>query len=105
MSSQGPKVTGTPNYNGFQADPASGTPSLALGYAFTTASIRDGSDWIAYKKQRILKNEDQTKLKNAHPEISYGNEYRIQKLLGEYKCGPCDGNAFGKRVSPTGPPN
>lgn len=85
MSSQGPKVTGTPAYNGFKADPQSGTPSVALGYPFTNASIRDGSDWIAYKKQTLISKESKTKLKSSYPEIRYGNDYRIQYLLGRYK--------------------
>lgn len=104
MSSQGPVGTSNKDPPPFCTGPTGGTTGSS-DYTFSTASIRDGSDWTAYKRQRLLKNENQTNLKNAYPEISYGNDYRIQKLLGEYKCGPCDGNAFGKRVSPTGPPN
>lgn len=99
MSSQGPKVTGTPAYNGFQADPASGTPSLELGYPFTAASIRDSSDWTAYKRQQLIKQENKSKIVQD-PWFAKGNDYRIQFLLGKFKCGPCDGGAFNQ-----GPPS
>jgi hypothetical protein len=88
MSSQGPKVTGTPDYNGFRPDPSSGTPSSALGYTFTKASIRDGSDWIAYKKQQLIKQET-TEHINQTTWFKAGNDFRIQYLLGKYKCDGC----------------
>jgi hypothetical protein len=88
MSSQGPNVTGTPTYNAFRADPPSGTPSLALGHTFTTASIRDGSDWIAYKKQQLIKQETTANI-NQTTWFKAGNDFRIQYLLGKYKCDGC----------------
>lgn len=88
MSSQGPKVTGTPAYNGFQADPSSGTLSLALGYPFTPASIRDSSDWTAYKRQQLNKRETTANL-NQTTWFKSGNDFRIQYLLGKYKCDSC----------------
>ena len=84
MSSQGPATTGTVAVNGFQADPSAGAP-VSKGYPFDKDSIRDGSDWIAYKKQTLILNESKTKLESAFPEIRYGNDYRIQFLLGRYK--------------------
>lgn len=114
MSSQGPKVSGTPNYNGFAADPASGSPSSAIGYLFTSASIRDSSDWIAYKKQTLISKESKTKLKESFPEISYSNGYRIDYLLGRYKnytnrnCNGCAINRlalFNERASDNSVPN
>lgn len=114
MSSQGPKATGTPKYNGFKADPASGTPSVAIGYPFTAGSIRDGSDWIAYKKQTLISKEHKTKLKSSHPDIAYSNDYRIQYLLGRYKnptdtdCNGCpaeQNTLFNQRASDDSPPS
>ena len=97
MSSQGPAVTGSVNYNGFVANPSAGAP-VSIGYPFDTDSIRDSSDWIAYKKQTLILNESKTKLADALPEVRYGNDYRIQFLLGRFKnafntaCGNCSSN-------------
>lgn len=94
MSSQGPAVTGTVEYNDFCANPSAGKP-VSVGYPFDKDSIRDSSDWIAYKKQTRILLESKTKLASAFPEVRYGNDYRIQFLLGRFKnaydtaCGNC----------------
>jgi hypothetical protein len=87
MSSQGPKVSGLNVLPPFTAGFVE-TPPLAAGYPFTTASIRDGSDWIAYKKQQLIKRETTTGL-NQTTWFKSGNDFRIQYLLGRYKCDSC----------------
>jgi hypothetical protein len=116
MSSQGP-ATGTATPSGASGCFGNTQNSQVPGeYTFSKISIRDSSDWIAYKKQTLILQEDSTKLKKAFPEISYGNDYRIQYLLGKYKNSPrsttsCDGCADSKpalligRASDTTPPN
>lgn len=86
MSSQGPS-TGT------------GQNQVPHSYTFSKESIRDGSDWTAYKKQLLMLNENKSKI-ISDPSIPYGNDYRIQVLLGKYKqptagsCTDCDSNPF-----------
>jgi hypothetical protein len=102
MSSQGPVGNpGTKADPPFCIGPTGGSPMLNPGYTFTTASIRDGSDWIAYKKQALIYREDKTKI-NQDPWFSRGNDYRLQYLLGKYKvngsapgCTGCASDAFG----------
>ena len=99
MSSQGPAVTGSVSVKGFAADPAAGTP-VSAGYAFDKDSIRDAGDWIAYKKQLLIANEDKTKI-TAEPWTRWGNDFRLQSLLGKFKrggaggsCATCKADAF-----------
>ena len=98
MSSQGPYLNGTPASIVFAANNTKGTP-LPTGYKFTQASLRDGSDWIALKKQTLILNEDKTK-NFKDPWFVHGNDYRLQFLEGRYKngvapaCAGCDGQAF-----------
>lgn len=94
MSSGGPAVSGTPSYNAFAADPSAGNP-VSIGYRFDKDSIRDGSDWIAYKKQTLILNEAKSKLQKSHPEMRSGNDYRIQYLLGRFKNSPATGTCAG----------
>jgi hypothetical protein len=99
MSSQGPAVTGSVAYNEVCVGPTGGSPQLPAGYSFTTASIRDGSDWIAYKKQALIYNENKAKI-HQNQWAEHGNDYRIQYLLGKYKfggegCTGCSSNSFG----------
>ena len=103
MSSQGPVgnpaiTKGPPPFNNGHTG---GSPALSSNYTFTTASIRDGSDWIAYKKQALIYREDKSKI-NQDPWFSRGNDYRLQYLLGKYKvngnapsCTGCASNSFG----------
>lgn len=73
--------------------------SSSSGYRFTLNDIRDGSDWIAYKKQLLIKKEVKVK---TDPWIIQGNDYRLQYLLGDYKlestCSSCDANAISGAV-------
>ena len=98
MSSQGAKTTGAKDAPGFAAGPSAGTP-ITNGYAFDTDSIRDGSDWIAYKKQLLILNENKARIVQD-PWFARGNDYRIQYLLGRSKqpnagsCTPCNGGAI-----------
>ena len=103
MSSQGPSSGPTAAAPPFCTGPTGGSPSVEKGYAFTTASIRDGSDWTAYKKQLLIRNENKSKI-TSDPFFAHGNDYRLQYLLGVYKggvtgCTGCKGDAFGS----TGP--
>lgn len=98
MSSQGPGNTTPGSGFPFATGPNAGTPVAALSYPFTSAAIRDGSDWIAFKKQMLIYNETKSKI-NQDPWFSRGNDYRIQFLLGKYKreaggCSACSGGAF-----------
>ena len=88
MSSQGPAVTGSVAPKGFAADPAAGSPSVGKGYTFTTGSVRDAGDWIAYKKQQLIKRETTAGI-NQTTWFKSGNDFRIQHLLGRYKCDSC----------------
>jgi hypothetical protein len=103
MSSQGPSVDTTASVAEppFAIGPTGGTPVLGKGYTFTPASIRDASDWLAYKKQALVFQENKAKI-NQDPWFSRGNDYRLQYLLGRYKvndgpagCTGCSANAFG----------
>ena len=99
MSSQGPSDDTPGNGPPFAVGPSTGSPSSSTGYAFTTASIRDGSDWTAYKKQLLVFKESKTKF-ISDPWFARGNDYRLQFLLGKYKqptagtCTTCSGGAF-----------
>ena len=92
MSSQGPRVENDVQHNGFVIGPSEGDPLRKPIYKFTDASVRDSSDWIARKKQRLILKENKAKLQSAHPELLHGNDYRIQYLLGRYKDSgdPCE---------------
>jgi hypothetical protein len=92
MSSQGGAAATAPSYPGFTAGPTSGT-TVALGYSFDTDSIRDASDWIAYKKQRLVRTETKA-IVNQDSWFKSGNDYRIQFILGRIKCGSCPAGAF-----------
>jgi hypothetical protein len=67
--------------------------SAIFGYPFSLRSIRDSSDWTAYRRQQLIKQENKSKIVQD-PWFAKGNDYRIQFLLGKFKCGPCDGGAF-----------
>jgi hypothetical protein len=70
-----------------------GTSQVAAGYPFSTISVRDGSDWINYKKQsRIFKDENLVFSKD--PWFVRGNEFRLEYLNGQNKCVPCQANGF-----------
>jgi len=99
MSSQGAR-SGSPlkNYNGFAPNP-NGTVIDSV-YKFQKPNVRDGSDWIALKKQTLILKEDKTK-SFKDPWFVHGNDYRLQYLEGRYKnglapgCAGCNGVAFG----------
>ena len=100
MSSQGPSSgsrsipTGATGCFG-----PSATSQVPRGYKFTDESIRDGSDWISYKKQTLILNESKSKA-FQDPWFARGNDYRLQFLQGRYKngtptaCSGCPGGAF-----------
>lgn len=103
MSSQGPKVlsTATVAVNGnpiLNVLPVSA--ALTPGYVFDRDSIRDAGDWIRYKKELLIFNEN--KAKNFQdPWFVRGNEYRISWMQGRSKqptsgtCVQCaNGSAF-----------
>jgi hypothetical protein len=97
MSSQGPSVFGVPSDIVFAENPA-GT-QLPVGYRFNVRSVRDGSDWIALKKQTLILKENKQK-SFTDPWFVRGNDYRLQYLQGRYKngtppgCNGCAGSAF-----------
>jgi hypothetical protein len=98
MSSQGPS-------SGSRTTPTGGTgcygptgPSqVARGYKFSNNSLRDSSDWITYKKQLIILNENKRKV-FQDPWFVRGNDYRLQFLQGRFLsptgCTGCVGDAF-----------
>ncbi len=105
MSSQGP--VGDPAIDKadppFCTGPTGGFPYQSAGPKFNLGAIRDASDWIAYKKQNLIRKEDKSKI-NQDPWFSHGNDYRIQYQMGVYKsgaegCTGCDSGVFGS----TGP--
>lgn len=105
MSSQGPS-TGT-NVNGG----ASGCfgPSImsqvSTGYAFDKDALRDGSDWIQYKKRQIILKEIKTK-NFQDPWFVRGNQYRLDYLGGLAQNGAapgCAGCTSGGAYNSNGP--
>jgi len=97
MSSQGPSLLGATGPIVFAENPT-GT-QVPTGYTFDVISIRDGSDWIALKKQTLILKENKTK-HFQDPWFVRGNDYRLQYLQGQYKngatpgCAGCDAGAF-----------
>lgn len=98
MSSQGPSTGTRQTPEGAnECYGPTGTSQVPPGYPFSTKSIRDASDWISYKKQtRIIVDPKLAKAKD--PWFVHGNNFRLDYLNGENKCGSCDGNAFGGDV-------
>ena len=100
MSSQGPKVTGTVFINGIALQSISAANALTAGYAFDKDAVRDAGDWIKYKKELLVFNEN--KAKNfKDPWFVHGNDYRLTWMQGRSKqptsvsCVACaDGSAF-----------
>ena len=75
--------------------------SALSGYAFDTDSLRDASDWTRMKKEQLsYKRYNSTyaasnNVATEDPWLKYGNGFRLTYLFGKYKCGSCDGDAFG----------
>jgi hypothetical protein len=103
MSSQGPKVSGIVKVNDFKLQSLPASVALSAGYAFDKDAIRDAGDWIKYKKQLLVFNENKSK-NFQDPWFVHGNDYRLTWLQGRSKqpltdpvtnCVPCDeGSAF-----------
>lgn len=79
-------------------------PFPHAGYPFNLRSIRDGSDWIAYKRQALIFATEKSKAEITQNQwAQYGNDYRVQWQLGRYKtnqgptgdCGGCLSGSFG----------
>ena len=75
-------------------------PTLASnGYPYSSVEVRNAGDWIALKKQVIIRN-DAKFAQSSPPWIPYGNNYQLDYLNGGYKqgelptCTACNGNAF-----------
>jgi hypothetical protein len=101
MSSQGPKVSGTVSFNAApKLNLTAPSATVAAGYTFDKDSVRDASDWLRYKKELLVFNEN--KAKNfKDPWFVHGNEYRLTWMQGQFKkptvntCTACDnGSAF-----------
>ena len=101
MSSQGPKVSGVVAVNGVSLQTLPASVTVTAGYAFDKDSIRDAGDWIRYKKELLVFNEN--KAKNFQdPWFVRGNEYRLTWMQGRAKqptsapnCTACDsGSGF-----------
>ena len=75
MSSQGPNATSV------------------SGYPFSRLTIRDSSEWTAFKKQALIANE-RVNLPNGFPndpwQVTSGNR-RLDVLFGRYKLGVTSG--------------
>ena len=94
MSSQGPSTGPTVTSTGGGFCNGNTTPSqIPGGYVFTTRSIRDGSDWTAYKKQALVYKAVKP-AQTIDPWFVHGNDYRLTYLNGKFKCDGCDANAF-----------
>ena len=100
MSSQGPSTGSASTSSGASGCYGpSATSQVPAGYAFTNRSVRDGSDWIAYKKQTLILNESKTR-GFQDPWFARGNDYRLQFMEGRFKngtpseCTGCDTSAF-----------
>jgi hypothetical protein len=100
MSSQGGKAAASANYNGVALNITATDAAVDIGYGFDKDSIRDAGDWIKYKKQLLVYNENKTK-NFKDPWFVRGNEYRLTWLQGRSKqptstpCVACDlGSAF-----------
>ena len=99
MSSQGPKISAAVSYNGTPPlNVTLATAALSPGYAFDRDAIRDAGDWIRYKKQLLVFNEN--KAKNfTDPWFVRGNEYRLTWMQGQSKqptsapCVACSGGS------------
>ena len=96
MSSQGPSTGANSKSNGLNGcyGPIENS-QVPHGYAFspTLSNIRDGSDWIAYKKQSLIFKAIKPSMTKDAGYVN-GNNYRLDYLNGRFKCGACDGNAF-----------
>jgi hypothetical protein len=99
MSSGGPASGNTEVVNESGCFGSTQSSQVPPGYTFSTTSIRDGSDWTAYKKQLLVFKESKAKI-TSDPWFARGNDYRLQFLLGKYKqptaetCTACEGGAF-----------
>jgi len=100
MSSQGPSTGSATTSSGSSGCIGpSATSQVSAGYAFTNRSVRDGSDWIAYKRQTLILNESKTR-GFQDPWFAHGNNYRLQFMEGQYKngtppgCSGCARSAF-----------
>lgn len=101
MSSQGPasSTNGT----------TTGAPTGATGtvvpnsYAWNQVVIRDASDWIKFKKQAVIYNENKSGPAGTEdPWIPRGNDYRLEYLHGQFQCTGCTGTAFsGNGIPPS----
>jgi hypothetical protein len=74
-----------------------------VGYAFDRDSVRDSSDYIRLKKERVIyadpKQQTITNTSNQTDKSGlayekYGSEFRLTFLNGRFKCRTCPGNAF-----------
>lgn len=106
MSSQGASIgSGTTSTGGSGCYGPTATSQVPAGYTFTNRSVRDGSDWIAYKRQTLILNESKTR-GFQDPWFVRGNDYRLQFMEGRFKngiptgCSGCATSAFvGGRVT------
>jgi len=99
MSSQG-AATGTKT--GFTRDSdtcvlVGNASQIPPGYPFSTVSIRDASDWIKFKKQKIIYKDPKTS-KAKDPWFVHGNDFRLEWLNGENKCEKCEANAISGNI-------
>ena len=110
MSSQGPKVIGTVSFNAKDVSTLNILPSssaVSVDYVFDKDSIRDASEWIKYKKQLLVFNENKTK-SFQDPFFVHGNNYRLDYLNGRFKqptVNSCNECAGGGAFSGNGPFN
>ena len=100
MSSQGPSTgSETTSSGASDCNGPTTTSQVPKDYTFTNRSIRDGSDWIAYKRQTLILNESKTR-GFQDPWFARGNDYRLQFMEGRYKngtppeCAGCAVSAF-----------
>lgn len=111
MSSQGAGATGTIPTVRTTGYGATGGSQISAGYRFDPNSISNSSDWIAFKKQQLILNENKTR-GFQDPFFVYGNNYRLQYLNGVYQngtvangCVGCNTTAYNGGVTGLPPPS
>lgn len=84
---------------------ARGAPlSTTNGYPYSLVEVRNSGDWIALKKQVIIRNSAKIS-QSSNPWFIYGSNFRLDYLNGGYKqaeipgCTVCNGNAFNSNTN------
>jgi len=83
---------------------ARGATLASNGYPYSLVEVRNSGDWIALKKQVIIRNSAKIS-QSSNPWFIYGSNFRLDYLNGGYKqaeitgCTACNGNAFNSNAN------